>query len=161
MDLLHWTEGLVSDVDPAVLDADAAPSTIMATNDDGGTDNGQAQFRSLVSQGVLQYAPHESSNSTSSSSSAPTRMIVDGREIDSLYTGWSGFTRYWDNCSSTPFVRSGAADQVVAYDDPLSLGLKAAFARDAGMLGVNLFDVHGDTDQWDLTDALRGGLGLD
>jgi chitinase len=49
---------------------------------------------------------------------------------------------------------------VVTYDDPESLGLKAAFARRAGILGLNMFDAHGDTTQWDLIDAIRGGLGL-
>ncbi|EED77690.1 hypothetical protein POSPLDRAFT_134913 [Postia placenta Mad-698-R] len=146
--------------------AEAGPA-IQATNDDGGTDDGQVQFRSLVAQGILQYAPQDDDGGgggggggDNGTSAAPTRMTVDGQEFDSLYEGWSGFTRYWDECSSTPFLRSGAADQVVTYDDPLSLGLKAAFARQSGMLGVNMFDVHGDTDQWDLTDALRKGLGV-
>ena len=58
-------------------------------------------------------------------------------------------------------MRSASADQVVTYDDPLSLGMKAAFAQGVGLLGVNMFDISGDTDQWDLTDAVRKGLGLD
>ncbi|KAL6309630.1 glycoside hydrolase [Sparassis latifolia] len=149
--LLGLTEAVVSGLETA-----ASPA-IQATNEDGGTNNGQIQFRDLVSQGVLQYAPEDANNTATG---APTSMLVNGREIDSLYDGWSGFSRYWDNCSSTPFLRSPHADQVVTYDDPLSLGLKAAFAAQSGMLGVNMFDVHGDTDQWDLTDALRKGLGL-
>ena len=36
----------------------------------------------------------------------------------------------------------------------------AAFAQGVGLLGVNMFDISGDTDQWDLTDAVRKGLGL-
>ena len=66
----------------------------------------------------------------------------------------------WDACSNTPFLRSAGAQQVVAYDDPVSLEIKAQLVREAGMRGVNMFDVHGDTDDWDLTDALRRGLGL-
>jgi len=38
--------------------------------------------------------------------------------------------------------------------------MKAAFAREVGMLGVNLFDIHGDIDEWDLTDSIRKSLGL-
>ena len=45
-------------------------------------------------------------------------------------------------------------------DDPQSLEMKATFARYAGLRGVNLFDIHGDTDEADLADALRRGLGL-
>jgi chitinase len=39
--------------------------------------------------------------------------------------------------------------------------MKAAFAKGAGLKGVNMFDVHGDTKDWTLTDAIRAGLGLD
>ncbi|KZT74309.1 glycoside hydrolase family 18 protein [Daedalea quercina L-15889] len=141
-------------------------SPIMAANEDGSTADGQVQFRALVAQGILQYAPQEAydgepEDASSDGGSPPTRYFVNGKEIDSLYDGWSGFTREWDECSSTPFLRSGAADQVVTYDDPLSLGMKAAFAQGVGMLGVNMFDISGDTDQWDLTDAMRKGLGVD
>ncbi|TFY60796.1 hypothetical protein EVJ58_g4913 [Rhodofomes roseus] len=142
------------------------PPAIMATNDDGSAADGQVQFRGLVLQGVLQYAPQEPyegqpEDTALGGSSAPTRFFANTKEIDSLYDGWSGFTREWDECSSTPFLRSGAAEQVVTYDDPLSLGMKANFAQGVGMLGVNMFDVTGDTDQWDLTDAVRRGLGRD
>jgi len=71
-----------------------------------------------------------------------------------------GFERHWDGCSDTPYLRSTASKQVVTYDDPESIGLKAAFAKQVGMLGVNLFDVHGDTDGWDLTDSARKSIGL-
>lgn len=117
-------------------------------------DSGQIQFRDLVYQGVLQYKP------LGQTPSAPTGVLIGSNEINNDYEGWSGFSRHWDNCSNTPFLRSPAAKQVIPYDDAVSLALKAAFVTQAGMLGVNLFDVHGDTDQWDLTDALRQGLGL-
>ncbi|KAH9844225.1 glycoside hydrolase superfamily [Rhodofomes roseus] len=157
--LVQWTE--------ADSDSDTAGSpTIMATNDDGSAADGQVQFRGLVLQGILQYAPQEPyegqpEDTALGGSSAPTRFFANTKEIDSLYDGWSGFMREWDECSSTPFLRSGAAEQVVTYDDPLSLGMKANFAQGVGMLGVNMFDVTGDTDQWDLTDAVRRGLGRD
>ena len=38
--------------------------------------------------------------------------------------------------------------------------MKAAFARQAGILGVNMWDAHGDTREWDLIDAIRRGMGL-
>ena len=119
-----------------LLDAD--PDAPVVLTADGGTDGGQIQFRDLVQQGALQRAPG----------------------ADGAFAGAGGFVRGWDVCSGTPFVHSGAARQVVAFDDPGSLALKAAFVRAAGMRGVNLFDVHGDTDEWALTDALRSGLGL-
>ena len=76
------------------------------------------------------------------------------------FEGAGGFARHWDLCSSTPFLRSEFSEQIITFDDPQSLGLKAAWAREAGILGVNIFDVHGDTDDWDLVDSLRKGLGI-
>ncbi|KAG9120722.1 hypothetical protein FRC07_003663 [Ceratobasidium sp. 392] len=102
-----------------------------------GDDGGQVQFKQLISEGAI-------------------KLTDDGD-----YVGAGGFSRMWDICSSTPYLVSKAAHQVVTYDDPQSLGMKAAFARGAGLRGVNMFDVHGDTGDWTLTDAIRAGLGLD
>lgn len=76
------------------------------------------------------------------------------------FEGVGGFTRHWDPCSSTPFLRSQFAEQIITFDDPQSLGLKAALVKEAGILGVNIFDVHGDTEDWDLVDSIRKGLGI-
>ncbi|KAI9466875.1 glycoside hydrolase family 18 protein [Lactarius psammicola] len=115
----------------------APPLNVHAVTDEG-ADSGQVQFRELVRQNVLCEDP-----------AGP-----------GVYVGCGGFTRGWDACSSTPFVRSDKGKQIVTYDDPQSLGLKSAFAKQHGLLGVNLFDVHGDTDRWELVDSLRQGLGL-
>ncbi|RDB22591.1 Chitinase A1 [Hypsizygus marmoreus] len=104
--------------------------------EDGG--DGQVQFRALVEQGAL-LPPSAGSSS---------------------FDGANGFTREWDECSATPLLRSQSAHQLISYDDPTSLGMKATFAKKMGMLGVNMFDIHGDTDDWVLTSALRTALGL-
>ncbi|KAJ1309099.1 hypothetical protein OPQ81_004777 [Rhizoctonia solani] len=101
-----------------------------------GDDSGQVQFKDLIQTGAL-------------------KLDANGN-----YVGAGGFNRLWDVCSGTPYLVSQNAKQVVAYDDPQSLGMKAAFARGAGLRGVNMFDVHGDTENWTLTDAIREGLGL-
>lgn len=144
---------------PQTQSAAAATTPVKVENDDGGTDGGQVQFRSLVQQGAL-------------------KLSASGK-----YVGARGYKRFWDDCSSTvkhftprsplatwltrssasseqPFLRSQSAQQVITYDDPESLKLKAAFAKEVGLLGVNMFDVHGDTEKWDLIDAARAGLGL-
>ncbi|KAF8272570.1 glycoside hydrolase superfamily [Lactarius quietus] len=112
------------------------PRDVHAVTDEG-ADSGQVQFRNLVDKNVLCKDP-----------AGP-----------GVYTGCNGFTREWDACSSTPFLHSDEG-QVITYDDPESLGLKSAFAKEHGLLGVNLFDVHGDSDRWELVDSLRQGLGL-
>jgi len=91
---------------------------------------------------------------------APSPVPTTHAFTAALFDGAGGFTRHWDACSSTPFLRSEFAEQIITFDDPQSLGLKAAWAKEAGILGVNIFDVHGDTDDWDLVDSLRKGLGI-
>ncbi len=105
---------------------------------DEGANEGQVQFRELVRQGVL------------------------CRDSTSLggYVGCGGFTREWDACSSTPFLRSEATGQVITYDDVQSLELKSAYAKQSGLLGMNIFDVHGDTNEWELLTSISRGLGL-
>ncbi|KIP02119.1 glycoside hydrolase family 18 protein [Phlebiopsis gigantea 11061_1 CR5-6] len=178
-------------LDDPLLHAAGAPGAAPAvTNEDGGADAGQVQFRDLVGQGVLQYVPAWSTSAAARVASgdpgdAPSDAVdasddagaaaaggpgdpdaalstlsFAGHTIANVFTAADGFERRWDACSSTPYLRSAAARQVVAYDDPQSLEMKATFARYAGLRGVNLFDIHGDTDNADLADALRRGLGL-
>jgi chitinase len=115
--------------------------SVKIVDEDGGSDS-QVQFWQLVKQGALvrSLPPHGNGSPNFSPS--------------------GGFERRWDTCSATPFLRSISSGQIITYDDPESLGMKAAFARQVGMLGVNLFDIHGDTDQWDLTDSIRKSLDL-
>lgn len=134
-------------------------NAVSATNGDGGTDNGQVQFRDLLGQAILKY--------TSPSSPAPSpssgTLQSNGRSIPNAFQGsnQNQFTRYWDGCSNTPFLRSEKAMQVISYDDPQSLELKGLLAKQMGLLGVNMFDVSGESDHWDLIDGVRRGLGLD
>ncbi|KAI0770846.1 glycoside hydrolase superfamily [Irpex lacteus] len=146
----------------------ASPSAFMVHNEDGGTEDGQVQFRELINQKVLQYlsawsTSKRGANETDDEGSndvGVTSVAFAGQQIINVYNGQNGFVRQWDACSSTPYLRSSAARQVITYDDPQSLEMKAVFVRAAGLLGVNMFDVHGDTDKWDLTDGIRRGLGL-
>ena len=114
--------------------------SVKVVNEDGGSDS-QVQFRQLVDQGALVRSQHDGNGTPTFSPSG-------------------GFERRWDTCSATPFLRSVSSGQIITYDDPESLSMKAAFAHQVGMLGVNLFDIHGDTDEWDLTDPIRKSLGL-
>ncbi|KAI0081698.1 glycoside hydrolase [Panus rudis PR-1116 ss-1] len=133
---------------------------LTASNEDGGTDNGQIQFRQLVEEGILSYIPDSDVPEYNQTNMSASTRTFGGRQIRNMFTGNSGFTRYWDDCSNTPYLRSEKGRQVVSYDDPQSLEMKAMFANAAGLLGVNMFDIHGDTDHWDLTDAVRRGLDL-
>lgn len=104
---------------------------------DDGT-QGEIQFRDMVAQQAL--VPETTTEQTT-------------------FVAGNGFIREWDECSSTPFLRSPEFGQVVSYDDTESLSLKASFVKKVGMLGVNMWDVDGDTDQGDLVRAIRTAVG--
>ena len=76
------------------------------------------------------------------------------------FNGINGFTRAWDTCSSTPFLYNQGASTVVTYDDPISLKIKAEFAAAQGLAGTGMWDISGDTANWDLVKATRAGLGI-
>ncbi|KAK0206363.1 glycoside hydrolase [Desarmillaria ectypa] len=88
------------------------------------------------------------------------KNLVKQGALTSDYKGAEGFTRLWDKCSSTPFLRSETAGQVVSYDDPQSIMLKGQFVKKSGMLGTNMWDMNGDTKDWALTNAARKGMGI-
>ncbi|RSH80958.1 uncharacterized protein EHS24_008387 [Apiotrichum porosum] len=114
-----------------------ASSSVTVSNTDGGTTDGQIMFDGLVSQGAL--------------------VLSDGS-----YIGAGGFTRHWDSCSSTPWLKSTSSGQIVTYDDPESMNLKGQFAKQAGLKGCNVWSMDGDylASAWPNTAAVRSGMGI-
>ncbi|WRT70162.1 uncharacterized protein IL334_007156 [Kwoniella shivajii] len=112
-------------------------SHVTVYNDYGGSSDGQVMFESLISQGAL--------------------TLSDGE-----YIGSGGFERYWDSCSSTPWIKSSSSGQIITYDDTQSMNLKGQFAAHVGLRGCNVFSIDGDWtgSSYPLTDAVRSGLGL-
>ncbi|TRM67679.1 glycoside hydrolase family 18 protein [Schizophyllum amplum] len=108
----------------------------LRTRDDFG-DDAQVEFRDLVASGALVKNP----NGTSP-----------------MFVGGDGFTREWDECSGTPYLVSSAAHQVISYDDPESLGMKAKWVKEMGMMGVNTWDIHGDTDDLILANTVLAAM---
>lgn len=100
---------------------------------DGTTDSGQINFNSLVSQGAL-------------------KLNTQTGTFDAA----GGYTKYWDDCSDTPYLANG--NIVVTYDDPDSLYDKADFSRLAGIAGVAMWSIDGDTSTQVLTNSLIAGL---
>jgi chitinase len=133
-------------------------SYVAVYNDNYGTTDGQVMFESLISQGALAL------------------------DSSGAYVGAGGFTRHWDSCSSTvsprftvdlglvnaiayvpqPWLKSSSSGQLITYDDPTSMSLKAQFAVQAGLRGCNIFSMDGDWtgSSWPLTDSVRSGMGL-
>lgn len=54
-----------------------------------------------------------------------------------------GYKRYWDDCTSTPFLFNPSTKLFIAYEDVRSTNLKAVFAKKAGLAGINFYDSQG------------------
>lgn len=95
--------------------------------------DGQLNFDKLIAQGALTLS-------------------------GSTYVGSGGFTKYWDDCSDTPYLANG--NKVISYDDPDSLYDKGNFAKEAGLGGSSVWSIEGDVDSGALVKAIRSGMGL-
>ncbi|KAM0750346.1 glycoside hydrolase family 18 protein, partial [Meredithblackwellia eburnea MCA 4105] len=100
-------------------------------------DGNQIQFYQLLSYGV---------------------MVQVG--TTTTYKGANGYTRAWDTCSSTPYLYDVSRKTVITYDDPQSMTLKGQLAASSKLAGLGMWDISGDTPQWDLVNAFRTGMGL-
>ena len=56
---------------------------------------------------------------------------LDFNEIDP-----AGFTVCWDNAAQVPYLADASGKMVLSYDDEISVGLKAAYAKEKGLLGA-------------------------
>ena len=112
---------------------------VTVRNPNGDDAGGQVNFATLIAQGALK------------------RDDQTGQ-----WVGAGGFTREWDDCSSTPWLKSWASGQIISYDDPDSISLKAQFSRQAGLRGASMWEITGDMGQAEgsLLAATRSGLGL-
>ncbi|CBQ71457.1 related to Chitinase [Sporisorium reilianum SRZ2] len=109
-----------------------AKRAVKLTSSDGSSNSGQINFSSLVSQGALKLGK------------------------DGLYDATGGFTKYWDDCSDTPYLSDGT--RVVTYDDTSSIFDKGAFASAAGIGGISMWSLDGDTSTWALTNSAIAGM---
>lgn len=111
-------------------------ASVTVYNPNGQTEGGQVNFASLISQGAL------------------------AQDSNGKWVGAGGFTREWDNCSSTPWLKSWESGQIISYDDPDSISLKAQFSRQAGLRGASVWEITGDMGpaDWSILSAARSGL---
>ncbi|HEX9018381.1 MAG TPA: glycosyl hydrolase family 18 protein [Anaerolineaceae bacterium] len=70
----------------------------------------------------------------------------------------NGFTRFWDDTASAPWLYSPGQKTFWSYDDPQSLGLKAEYVRNYGLGGIMFWEISGDDAQGSLVSAIAGGL---
>lgn len=65
------------------------------------------------------------------------------------------FQYFWDDTTASPFLYDKTSGLFVTYDNPDSIKAKTAWAKKAGLKGIKLFSVQGDTG--DLIKAAKEG----
>ncbi|CAN5681656.1 hypothetical protein BH09VER1_BH09VER1_03040 [soil metagenome] len=93
---------------------------------------------------------------------ASSHTDLEYRKIFSLLS--AGWQRKWDDQASVPWLQSppGLPAELISYDDPQSVELKAKWAREAGLRGVFFWEISQDFIEGRnvLVEAARKRLGL-
>ncbi|KAK4701180.1 chitinase, partial [Phenoliferia sp. Uapishka_3] len=91
-----------------------------------------------------------------------TDQTAQGDHTDILsqdgLTGEGGYRRYWDDCTSTPFLFNNQSLEFISYDDSRSAAAKASYAKSKGLAGVMIFDSTGFNEQ--VLVAIKKALGI-
>jgi chitinase len=69
-----------------------------------------------------------------------------------------GMTRYWSEEAQAPWLYNATTQIMISYDDPESLALKAAYAREHGLGGVMIWELGCDDAEHSLLSAVNEGL---
>ena len=85
--------------------------------------------------------------------SAFTSESVDFNEIDP-----TGYTVCWDKTAQVPYLADASGKMVLSYDDEISVGLKAAYAKEKGLLGAMYWNIEADDNTWTLSKAVAREL---
>ena len=87
---------------------------------------------------------------------------IDYRKIPPLIA--AGWEQHWDDAAAVPWLKSppGLPPELITYDDPRSVELKGAWARQAGLRGIFLWEITADLVDGHnvLVEAGRKGFGL-
>jgi chitinase len=80
----------------------------------------------------------------------------DFREIQAKYL--NSPTRHWHETAQVPWLFDPASGTMISYDDPQSVGLKAAYARRRGLGGVMIWQIAGDDANFSLLQSILKNL---
>ena len=92
---------------------------------------------------------------TSGARSRPTNhgLFQPGQPVPNIYANYGnivstmlgqGYTRYWDDASSVPYLYNADKQIFVSYEDPQSLALKCKYVLDHHLAGMMFWDYAGD-----------------
>jgi chitinase len=69
----------------------------------------------------------------------------------------NGYTRFWDDTASVPYLYNASSRMFISYEDEESVALKCKYVQRHGLAGVMFWDYSGDT-SGKLLDAINAAL---
>ncbi|GFZ93111.1 chitinase [Dyella caseinilytica] len=84
--------------------------------------------------------------------------FADYGVITRTMLGQQGYTRYWDNASSVPYLYNADKQIFVSYEDPQSLALKGKYVIDHHLAGVMFWEYSGDDASGTLLNTIDAAL---
>ena len=79
-------------------------------------------------------------------------------EVDYNEIQFNGYTRRWDASAQVPYLVNSNGQMVLTYDDESSVGLKAQYVKQKGLLGAMYWNIEADDANWTLSKAIAGPL---
>ena len=70
----------------------------------------------------------------------------------------TGFTVCWDDKAKVPYLTDKSGTMVLSYDDETSVGLKADYIKQKGLLGAMYWNIEADDEAWTLSKAIASRL---
>ncbi|MBP2474930.1 GH18 family chitinase [Crossiella equi] len=61
--------------------------------------------------------------------------------------------------AQVPYLYNSSTKQLISYEDPQSIAVKAAYAKQTGLRGTFMWELSDDDAQWSLLEAMRGPFG--
>lgn len=87
------------------------------------------------------------------------RVILTGDELDyNEILELKNFNKYWDDTAKVPYLTDDNGTMVLSYDDEYSIGLKADYVKQQGLLGAMYWDIEADDSNWTLGKAVATRL---
>ena len=80
----------------------------------------------------------------------------DGIDYNEINPG--SYTMLWDQTAQVPYLANAAGTMVLSYDDEVSVGLKAEYVKQKGLLGAMYWNIEADDASWSLSKAIASVL---
>jgi chitinase len=78
-------------------------------------------------------------------------------ELADKFIGRQGFVRYWDDRAKAPYLWNDASRTFITYDDPQSIGIKAAYVKAHHLGGMMFWELSQDRND-ELLDVVEKSL---